>query len=81
MPNSSSSSTSATAGGAAGPVEDKPPKKPKRKGGGKDRGPKDAVRKTEEEAASAEPANPSQLLPVVRMRQPGRSSLRRRLRL
>ena len=59
VPNSSSSSTSATAGGAAGPVEDKPPKKPKRKGGGKDRGPKDAVRKTEEEAASAEPANPS----------------------
>ena len=59
VPNSSSSSTSAMAGGAAGPVEDKPPKKPKRKGGGKDRGPKDAVRKTEEEAASAEPANPS----------------------
>ena len=44
-----SSSTSSTAGTAGASVEEKPPRKPKRKGGGKDRGPKEAVRKTEEE--------------------------------
>ena len=44
-----SSSTSSTAETAGASVEEKPPRKPKRKGGGKDRGPKEAVRKTEEE--------------------------------
>ena len=55
--NASSSSAAATAG-ATNASEEKPPRKPKRKGGGKDRGPKDAVRKSEEEAPAAEDAKP-----------------------
>ena len=53
----SSSSTAATSGTNA---EEKPPRRPRKKGGGKekDRGPKDAVRKTEEENLVDEAARP-----------------------
>ena len=54
----SSSSTSAATAGTAGAVEEKLPKKPKRKGGGKDRGQKEAVRKTEEEPPTTEEVRP-----------------------
>ncbi|CAE7254368.1 unnamed protein product, partial [Symbiodinium sp. CCMP2456] len=49
--NSSSAATSGTTNNA----EEKPPRKPRRKGGGKDRGQKDAVRKTEEEPSLEPP--------------------------
>ena len=58
----SSSSTAATSGTTGASAEEKPARRPRKKGekgGGKDRGPKDAVRKSEEEPASEEAARVS----------------------